>query len=145
MNTEESASLVSRYMTAHLNGDYETVSELLSDELSHNFSRSGITVDMATKQDAVRMAKSAGPVDIKFHDMIASGDKVVVRYSYTISSDAVAGAIPGTTAEVTGIAIVRVENGKIREIWQEQDVLAMLLAFGMRLLPAKNQSWDRRS
>jgi len=126
--------LISRYMESVLNGDYATMSELLSDKLLHNLSRSGIEVKMATKEDAIQYAKDTGKVDVRFHDVFESGDKVVCRYEYTISGEVVPGAQPGTSTNVTGIAIVRIENGKIREIWQEQDVLGMLLGLGMTVL-----------
>ena len=126
--------LISRYMEAVLNGDYATMGELLSDKISHNLSRSGIEVKLATKQDAIQFAKNTGAVDVKFLDVFESGDKVVCRYEYTISGDVVPGAEPGTSTKVTGIAIARIEDGKIREIWQEQDVLGMLLGLGMTIL-----------
>src|SRR4030095_9650038 len=130
-STEPAVDLMHRYMEALVNGDQKTMGELLSDEVSHNLSRSGIEVDISSRQDVLDAARLAGPVDVKFHDIFSSGDRVAGRYSYSISGDEVAGARPGSAAQVTGIVIARIEAGKIREVWHEQDVLGMLLAFGM--------------
>jgi predicted ester cyclase len=130
-NPEANMKIISRYIEALTKGDYSTLQELLADELEHNLSRSGMDVSISGSADAVNAARQTGPIDVKVHDVFASGDKVVGRYSYTISSDVVPNAQPGKTTEVSGIVIARIANNEIVEVWHEQDALGMHLAFGL--------------
>lgn len=130
-NPEENMKIMSRYIEALTKGDYDTLEAILCDELEHNLNRSGMDVGISGSRDAVNYARQTGPVDLTVHDVFASGDKVVGRYSYRISSDVVPGAQPGKTTEVSGIVIARIANNEIVEVWHEQDALGMLLAFGL--------------
>lgn len=130
-NPDQNIKMMERYIEALSKGDYDTLEELLCDELDHNLNRSGMDVGISGSKDAVNSAKQAGAIDVKIHDVFASGDKVAARYSYSISSDKVQAAQPGKTTEVTGIVIARIANNEIVEVWQEQDALGMLLNFGL--------------
>jgi ketosteroid isomerase-like protein len=126
--------LVRRYIEAVCTGDHATIGELLSEDIAHDFSRDGIRLDLG-RDSAVAWAKRAGRVDVEVLDLFASNDKVVGRYRFRIPGDVVLGGKKGITAEMTGIMIARIEDGKIVEVWHEQDTLGMLLALGLAVVP----------
>jgi steroid delta-isomerase-like uncharacterized protein len=65
-------------------------------------------------------------------DIIESGDKVVIRWTGTGKHTGELMGIPPTNQdiEVMGIDIFRIENGKIAEVWQSYDQVAMLRQIG---------------
>ena len=88
------------------------------------------------------MAASAGRafdgMRLTIHEVIAAGDRVVVRFTNTGTQ---AGPFLGTPAtgkraEWLGIGIYTIRAGKIAEAWFAEDILAMLLQLGSFTLPA---------
>jgi predicted ester cyclase len=65
-------------------------------------------------------------------DMIAEGDKVVVRVSARGTHSGELFGIPASGRELTttGVAILRIENGKIVEHWSEVDMMRVLVQIG---------------
>ena len=80
------------------------------------------------------MVTTAYPdVQVKVEEMIAEGDKVVVRLSVSGTQTGVLmGNIPpsGKHAVWTGIDILKIENGKITERWSQRDLLGMMKQIG---------------
>jgi predicted ester cyclase len=76
----------------------------------------------------------AGFPDTRFtvHDLLADGDKVIIRRSWTGTHTGVYRGIPptGRQVTVTGTTIYRLEDGKIAEQWVESDELGLMLAIG---------------
>ena len=71
-------------------------------------------------------------------DVIASGDKVVVRWT-AVGTDTVGfmGQRPsGDRATVTGKTIYRLADGKLVEHWDEWDLAGLLQQLGMLPTPA---------
>ena len=70
---------------------------------------------------------------IVIEDVIAEGDKVVVRISEGGVHTGELLGIPATGKRFqgTGIHIVRLENGKIAEHWREQDTLGTMQQLGV--------------
>ena len=133
---EENLGIALRYMHAFAEGDLKTLDALLHDDFAHDMSRGGIEVaNTSGNQD--ELAFFQGPVDVDIHDVFASGDKVVLRFGYRVSHTAVAGAKSGAEAEVSAIAIARIECGQIAQLWHEHDTLGLLMAMGMTLQPAQ--------
>ncbi len=68
--------------------------------------------------------------DVQFtaEDMIAEGDRVVVRFSIRGTHKGEYAGIPATGRQVhwSGINIGRFENGKIVELWGESDQLGLM-------------------
>ncbi|MEK6279671.1 MAG: ester cyclase [Acidobacteriota bacterium] len=66
-------------------------------------------------------------VEVVVEDMIAEGDKVVARCSVRArhSGDHLGIAASNSPVAFTGIAIVRIENGKIVEAWNNFDFMTM--------------------
>ncbi|MFN0152354.1 MAG: ester cyclase [bacterium] len=79
--------------------------------------------------------------DLKFknEDVIAEGDRVVVRWSSTSSFTGTAGGVKGDGRPVTvsGISIMRIADGMIAESWDIVDRMAMFTQMGFTLEPPK--------
>lgn len=79
--------------------------------------------------------------DLKFknEDVIAQGDRVVVRWSSTSSFTGAMGSVKGDGHAVTvsGISIMRIENGMIAESWDIVDRMTMFKQMGFTLEPPK--------
>lgn len=70
---------------------------------------------------------------IEVEDMIAEGDKVAYRFSVTGTHRGHGLGFPATDkpARFTGMGVVRVQNGKIVEGWNNFDQLGMLQQLGV--------------
>lgn len=124
------ADIINRLVSAIQSHDVKALSGLISDKLQHDFSRNGINVDCSSNGLA-KLAVGVSEVQLTPHDIFAAGDKLVARFSFKVSSDAVPGAKPGTHADVHAIVIARIENDKIVEVWHEKDTAGMLLSLGL--------------
>jgi len=128
---EEGADIVKRYLEALSKNDHDAMAELLSDDLKHDFSRDGVDVDLSGNNTvALSQEVGAGRTDVTVHDVFGHGDKVATRFSLTVSGDAVEGAPSDAATEVTALAIVRIQDGKIAEVYHEMNTLGMLLDLG---------------
>ena len=128
---EEGADIVKRYLEALGRNDYDAMSELLADDLKHDFSRDGVDVDLSGNNTiGLSQEVGAGRVDVTVHDIFGHGDKVATRFSLTVSGDAVEGAPSDASTEINALAIVRVQDGKIAEVYHEMNTLGMLLDLG---------------
>ena len=84
-------------------------------------------------KQAASMHRTAFPDQkITIKDLIAEGDKVVVRWSITATHKGELMGIPPTGVQVTwtGIAIDRIAGGKIVEKWVNPDKFSMLQQLG---------------
>jgi steroid delta-isomerase-like uncharacterized protein len=62
------------------------------------------------------------------HDSIAEGDKLCFRWSFRAKHTGEGLGVPPTGAHVhvTGMAIIRVQNGKMVEGWQNWDMMGLM-------------------
>jgi len=69
------------------------------------------------------------------NDIIAKGDKMVVRFTFEGVHKGYMEDIPptGKAIKITGISICRMEKGKILEEWEEFDQLGLMKQLGMEL------------
>jgi predicted ester cyclase len=70
-------------------------------------------------------------------DQIGEGDKVVTRYKAggTHQGELMGIASTGNRIEITGISIMRIDGGKIEEIWENYDTLGMMQQLGVNPPP----------
>jgi steroid delta-isomerase-like uncharacterized protein len=73
-------------------------------------------------------------------DVIAEGDKVVLRHSLSGTHQADFQGVPATGRSVVigGIAIFRLENEKIAEVWLNADFMGLMIQLGA--IPAPGQA-----
>ena len=138
---EQNKALVLRYFGAWGSVNFEAIKEIFSpDYVFHrtdgrDFSLEK-TMEIITKQN--EQLKVAFP-DMAFinDDTIVKGDKAVLRYTFRGTLEGEVEGIPATgkVVEVTGIEIVRIENGKIAESWQEVNILRYREQLGYELKP----------
>ena len=77
---------------------------------------------------------------VRLDHMIAEGDYVALRATYTGTQSGPMGDIPASGNRVDGpfIAFFRIDSGRIAELWVEWDNLAMLTQLGVFPPPAAN-------
>ena len=74
---------------------------------------------------------------ITIDDLIAEGDKVMSRVSWTATHTGDLGELPATgkTGTVAVFTVFRLVNGKIAEEWEVMDELGLMTQLGMELKP----------
>ena len=77
----------------------------------------------------------------QIHDIIAKGDKVVVRTTYTGTHKGDFFGVPasGNTFIYLGIHILTIKDGKIAEGWILEDMLYLMQQLGMELQPKQTE------
>ncbi len=131
---EENIAIVESHIAAFEAGEFDDLNDTLHPDFSHNLSRGEVEVPNETgNEDEIDQAEAAGDVDGSVDDIFASGDQVVVRYTFTVDGDMVEGAAPGSSATVTTIAIVQIECGQIKHMWAEFDSLGLVLQLGINV------------
>ena len=75
-------------------------------------------------------------------DLIAQGDKVVVRWCWNATHQGTFRGIPPTGKKITltGIAIYKIAAGKAVQRWVEGDVLTLLRALGAEIVVPSEQT-----
>lgn len=125
---DESKSIVKRYLTAFNDRDWDRLEDLLAaDAVEH-----GIHDELHGFDEIVDFLDShfeAFPDYSGTTEAITAEDELVtVRYRATGTHTGEYKDLEptGLTAEWTGLAMYRVENGKVAEIWVEEDRLGLL-------------------
>jgi len=136
MSTEENKAIMRRYLEeAWGNQDWSVVDEVVAeDAVFHDQVREGGQPGRANLRAVMdNMFTGAPDLQMNIHDMIAEGDLVAVRFSSTGSHTGDFNGIPPTGRPVRfdGIAIVRFEDGRIIEGWQEADRMGLAQQLGV--------------
>jgi steroid delta-isomerase-like uncharacterized protein len=100
-----------------------------------------------TKQVASAVIGAFPDRRITHEDIIAEGDKVLIRWSMSGTHQGELMGIPATGRRVTvrGFDLFRIEGGKIVEMWQEADQLGMMQQLGVIPEPGQQQPGDSLS
>lgn len=130
MSSTEDANkgLVRSYLNAFNDRDRETLSELLAEDVVEH----GIHEELHGVDEILDFLEAHFDTFPDYSGnteaVIADGDTVVVRYtvSGTHSSEYRDVEPTGRTVEWTGIAIYRIRDDQITEIWLEEDRLGLL-------------------
>jgi predicted ester cyclase len=74
---------------------------------------------------------------VTIEELIAEGDKVMSRVSWTATHTGDLGELPATgkTGTVAVLTVFRLVNGKIAEEWEVMDELGLMMQLGMELRP----------
>lgn len=137
MSAEENKAIARRYLAAL---DLATLDELTAPGfVYHNPGNPEVRTHEQRKQKIVS-ALGAAFADLKLNieDVIAEGDRVAVRYSMSGIHKGEFMGIPPTNKqmELTSLCIFRLADGKVAEMWVENNSLVMLLQLGVIPLPA---------
>jgi len=116
-------------------GDIEGFGDLLADDFVEHEETPGLAPTKAGVKDFFRMQRAAFPdMQMDAQDVIASGDKVVVRARYTGTHQGEFMGMPATgkSVDVQLIDILRVGgDGLVHEHWGVMDALAMMQQLGV--------------
>ena len=136
--SEENKALLRRWFEEVWNkGRAEAIDEMLAaDGLVHGLSaETGVPINgPAGFKPFHETFRGAFPeIEVTVEDVIAEGDKVAARCSVRgkHTGDHLGVAASNAPIEFTGIAIVRVADGKIVEAWNNFDFLAMNRQIGL--------------
>ena len=136
---EQNKYVVKLYIDALNEGNFEAFKELLSDDYGI-FSPYGYP-EPTSREKFIKNMEEARKAFSEFiwdiDDMIASGDKVICR---VMVRGTVKEGVPGLPEgekkfEIGLITIIRLQDGRIVEEWQEDDQLRFARQMGMELKP----------
>ncbi len=134
-NDDQNIEIV-RTMTDLINQrDLDSLGTVVADDLvRHSDATPGVVVTNLDEFKAFLETDFAGiPDSVQEIDMIfGAGDKVAVRARYSGTQTGPMGPFPptGKRVELVFIGLLRIENGKIAEIWVEWDNLSILTQLG---------------
>jgi steroid delta-isomerase-like uncharacterized protein len=136
---EKNKALVMREGEILTKGDLDALKELLApDYLFYRPSRSAKPASRDEVIEGQKALRKAFP-DLSFNaqEIVPVGDKVIVRFVGRGTHKGEFAGIPatGTQIEFGGIVIIRVENGKIVEEKEENDMWGIMMQLGMEFKP----------
>ena len=133
MSTEDNKTLVHRFFEEFANqGNLALADDLFAPEYAHHFPDEDIHGPDGMKQLDKELRTAFPDWHISTDNVIAEGDKVVVRYTMhgTHQGEGFDIAPTGKRVVYTGIDIIRIADGKIVEQWTEIDALGLLQQLG---------------
>jgi len=132
LSTETHKAIVRRYIEQVLNEQrYDLIEEFLAENIELH--GSGIPPGLeVVKQWFVTIANAFPDGYTTIEDMVAEAEKVVARTTFNGTHQDEIQGIPATgkTVNMPGIAIFRLDNGKIAEGWLVNDNLRMMQQLG---------------
>jgi steroid delta-isomerase-like uncharacterized protein len=142
MSTEQNKALARRFIEETISqGNMSVANEVVALDYVGHPTPPGVPPGREGLKQVVTMYRSAFP-DMKttIHDIIAEGDKVVIRMTHSATHKGEFMGIPptGKSASFGEIAILRFADGKIVEYWGQTDSMGMMQQLG--IIPAPGQS-----
>ena len=138
MSIEENKVLMSRFLEEVFNKkNLAAIDEFIApNQIDHTLPPFLPTTPEGTKQAIDMFLKAFPDMHLTIEDMIAEGDKVVIRYTSRGSQRGAFMGIPPTGKQMTvsSIIIARIADGKIVEEWGLDDQMGMLQQLG--IIPA---------
>ena len=135
MSVEENKTIERRYMEeVWTKGNLAAVDELVATNYVDHTPMPGASPDLQGLKQFVTVVTAAFPDwQPTIEDMIAEGDKVVVRFRGRGTHKGEFMGIPPTGKQVAmmAIAIHRIAGGKIVENWLQADMLGMMVQLGV--------------
>lgn len=136
MSSETNKAIVQRYYDQIWNnGRLDLVEEFIAEDFSED---NGPSIPGLNGRDALKaviggIRASLPDLQIALHDVVAEGNKVVTRTTFTATHQGELMGIPATgkQLEVSGAAIFRLENARIAELWNFLDNLSMMQQLGV--------------
>jgi steroid delta-isomerase-like uncharacterized protein len=138
---EANMELAMRFDKAWLEGDVETIREIVSsDYVWHIIGEGDVSLEEMLeylKQQLVMYPDRT----FSNEEIFAKGDKVVAKYVFraTHTGDTEDFPATGKKVEARGIGITRIENGKIVELWELFDAFDFYQQLGYELKPKEEK------
>ncbi len=141
MSTEENKAVVHRYIEEAWNkGNVGVIDELVTIDYVRYIAGGGKPLNReGQKQRISSFRKGLPDLHLAVENMIAEGDKVVIRWRIHATHQGNLMGVPltGKQVTITGIDIVLLAEGKIMEHWGESDTLGLMQQLGV--VPAPGQ------
>jgi steroid delta-isomerase-like uncharacterized protein len=141
MSTETNKAIVRRYIEQILNNQrLDLIDEFFVDTVELHGVGPGIIGRTALVEFYAMFGAAFPDWHTAIDDMVAEGDRVVVRYTATSTHQGEFRGIPATGKPYTQNAIViyRLTNGKIVEARLQTDMLSMMQQLGLRPTQQEN-------
>jgi steroid delta-isomerase-like uncharacterized protein len=137
MSTEESnKALFRRYFDEGTNrGNLDVVEELFAPDYKHHDpANPDVIVGNEGVRRHIQTLRGAFPdITFQIEDMVAQGDKVVIRWTANVTHTGDYFGIPptGKSATITGMNTWQVQNGKAVEGWVNRDDVGLMQQLGL--------------
>ena len=141
MSTEQNKAIVQRYREAHNTNQLDRLDEIVAANLIAHNQMPGLPPGLEGGKMAHMGGVASFPnLQVRTEDLIAEGDKVVVRYTWRGTQQGAFMDIAPTHKQVSisSIDILRFANGKVVEHWGSTDNLGLLQQLGV--VPAPGQT-----
>ena len=134
MSAEENREIVRRFWGVWEEGNLGLVDELVApDYVNHSPGMPNQPEGPEGVKAVVSMFRAGMPnLRVVIEDMIAEGDKVMMRYKIEGTHEGELFGVPptGRRVSIESITVERVSGGKIREHWRVTDTLDMMQQLG---------------
>ncbi len=140
MSTDENKAISRRWREELDQGNWAVLDAYLSRDFGLHMPGSP-PQDQAGMKDVLTMIYGAFPdFHTTFEDLVAEGDKVALRMTFSGTHQGEFQGIPptGKRIMVSAIVIDRIVDGKLAEHWSQFDALGMLQQLGV--IPAPGQA-----
>jgi steroid delta-isomerase-like uncharacterized protein len=139
MAIEENKAVVLRWFAELDRGNLDIVDELIADDyVDHNPALPNLPPGREGVRQYVRILKAAFPdASHTIEDVIAEGNKVMTRVTArgTFLGECIGYQPNGNIIEISGIAVHRVENGRLIEHWAHADMAGFMHQIGASAAP----------
>ncbi|QEC78528.1 alpha/beta hydrolase fold domain-containing protein [Mucilaginibacter ginsenosidivorax] len=138
-DTTKNIAIVKKFINEVVNGGHlEQVDQLWAPDMTWKGGSLGEIdgIDNYKKFLAANVGKAFTQMHLDVKEVIASGDKVMLRFTNSgHNTGSFMGMKPtGKKAEWTGMGVYRIRNGKIAEGWFSEDILQMYQQLGVSTL-----------
>ncbi|MFH5799126.1 ester cyclase [Haladaptatus sp. CMAA 1911] len=125
-------------------GDLDSIDDTVTDDFVYHTSMMDINGRDEYREMAEETRKMFSDFDMEVEDILSSDDEVVVRYTMrgTNTGEMMGKEPTNERIEMTGIIIDRLEDGKIRERYENADELGMLVQLGVVELPPEMREFE---
>jgi len=133
MSTEENKAVIQRYQEAYNTNNLDALDQLVAADLITHALMPGVPPSLEGGKQVHRLTLAAMPdFQTAIEDLVAEGDKVVMRFTATgtFKNDFMGLPPTGKLIKFTGISIFRLAGGKIVEHWAQEDELGLMRQLG---------------